>query len=210
MQGASHSSAVKRFKVTQRFGEHQADPTRSVAAFQFLPAGFTRPPEEMHRLRWMSRCASLNVASFANNAKGIGETVPGFGRFTVDRFTDGGFESLALKGTVEFAGAVSIVARRELSVADAGSFCGFQRRVDRSLRETRDAFHQAVGPGATASSVHRRRSGLQFQANHGTWEPPRPSSAPGYREPFATEYLTCRILCGGRRYPRCWNAGYCR
>jgi hypothetical protein len=49
-----------------------------------------------------------------------GNALVGIGRFAVDSFTGGGFDSLTLKGTVEFSGPVSIAARRTLSVADAG------------------------------------------------------------------------------------------
>ena len=60
---------------------------------------------------------SGNVATGVN---GVGERLGGLGRFAASRFSNGGFDSLALKGTVEFAGPVSIAARRELAVADAG------------------------------------------------------------------------------------------
>ena len=57
---------------------------------------------------------------------GIGQTVrlsdgsvaAPLGHFAVSSFTNSGFDSLALGGTVEFAGGVSIQARRELSIAD--------------------------------------------------------------------------------------------
>ncbi|MHA3774150.1 filamentous hemagglutinin family protein [Verrucomicrobiota bacterium sgz303538] len=51
---------------------------------------------------------------------GSGDVLPGLGHFSVDQFNAGGFDSLALKGTVQFAGAVTINARRELTVADGG------------------------------------------------------------------------------------------
>ena len=51
---------------------------------------------------------------------GVGQAQPGVGQFAASRFSAGGFDSLALKGTVQFSGSVSIAARRELSVADAG------------------------------------------------------------------------------------------
>jgi filamentous hemagglutinin family protein len=56
----------------------------------------------------------------APGANGIGGMLPGFGQFTAGRFAAGGFDSLALKGTVEFTGPVSITARRELLVANGG------------------------------------------------------------------------------------------
>lgn len=49
-----------------------------------------------------------------------GSVLQGFGRFAVNSFERGGFDSLNLKGTVEFVGPVSINARRTLSVADGG------------------------------------------------------------------------------------------
>lgn len=56
----------------------------------------------------------------AKGAKSVGEALNGFGQFAAAHFASGGFDSLALKGTVEFAGPVSIQARRELTVADSG------------------------------------------------------------------------------------------
>lgn len=44
----------------------------------------------------------------------------GFGHFAVDAFARGGFDSLTLRGTVEFSGPVSVEARRTLTVADGG------------------------------------------------------------------------------------------
>ena len=52
--------------------------------------------------------------------EGVGKGLPGFGRFAAEQFAAGGFDSLALKGTVSFAGPVTIQAQRELAVADAG------------------------------------------------------------------------------------------
>ena len=56
----------------------------------------------------------------AGSQGGIGTQLAGFGQFAAAHFADGGFDALTLKGTVEFLGPVSIAARRELSVADAG------------------------------------------------------------------------------------------
>lgn len=49
-----------------------------------------------------------------------GGALEGFGRFSADRFAEGGFDALTLKGTVEFRGNVSISARRTLNIADGG------------------------------------------------------------------------------------------
>jgi len=64
----------------------------------------------------------------AAGATAVGRQVPvgdgDRGRFTVDRFSAGGFDSLKLSGTqagaVGFIGDVSIIARRALSVAEGG------------------------------------------------------------------------------------------
>ena len=53
-------------------------------------------------------------------ASGIGAPAAGGGRFAVDSFSDGGFDSLSLGGVVSFQGKVSITARRELSVGSGG------------------------------------------------------------------------------------------
>ncbi|MFZ4774971.1 MAG: filamentous hemagglutinin family protein [Terrimicrobiaceae bacterium] len=53
--------------------------------------------------------------------RGPGDTpLIGRGYFTADQFQTGGFDSLELKGSVEFVGPVKIAARRELHVASAG------------------------------------------------------------------------------------------
>lgn len=56
----------------------------------------------------------------SRGVKGVGKVLPGFGQFAAEQFVAGGFDSLALKGTVSFVGPVTIQAQRELSVADAG------------------------------------------------------------------------------------------
>ena len=48
------------------------------------------------------------------------KAIAGRGYFAVDQFEAGGFDSLALRGTVAFSGPVTIGAPRELSVADNG------------------------------------------------------------------------------------------
>ena len=49
-----------------------------------------------------------------------GNPIMGIGHFTVGSFTSGDFDSLTLKGTVLFKSAVSIEARRNLTVASGG------------------------------------------------------------------------------------------
>ncbi len=49
-----------------------------------------------------------------------GRAIAGQGYFSVDQFQAGGFDALSLGGTVQFRGAVTIDARRELRVADGG------------------------------------------------------------------------------------------
>ncbi len=63
-----------------------------------------------------------NTTPLALSSQPIGHalSLAGLGYFGVDRFSAGGFDSLTLRGTVDFSGPVSIQARRELSVADAG------------------------------------------------------------------------------------------
>lgn len=56
----------------------------------------------------------------AQGVSGVGQVLPGLGYFSASRFAAGGFDALALKGTVQFTGPVDIGARRELSVADGG------------------------------------------------------------------------------------------
>jgi filamentous hemagglutinin family protein len=51
---------------------------------------------------------------------GNGQTIDGMGFFSAERFLAGGFDALALKGTVQFNGPVSITAKRSLSLADGG------------------------------------------------------------------------------------------
>ena len=51
---------------------------------------------------------------------GSGVLYPAAGYFAVDSFQNGGFDSLTLKGTVGFVGAVDITARGALDVASNG------------------------------------------------------------------------------------------
>ncbi len=51
---------------------------------------------------------------------GNGNKLDAFGRFTADRFEEGGFESLTLDGTVEFRGDVRLDAGRRITVASGG------------------------------------------------------------------------------------------
>lgn len=60
----------------------------------------------------------ISVGRAVRSAKGA--FLDGFGRFTANAFAAGGFDSLTLRGTVEFAGSVEISARRTLTVADQG------------------------------------------------------------------------------------------
>ncbi|WP_345714444.1 filamentous hemagglutinin family protein [Luteolibacter yonseiensis] len=67
----------------------------------------------------------LNIdPDLPDNSSAIGLTVsPGRlsrGYFSVDSFTNGGFDSLALDGVVEFKGKVDIAARGQISVANGG------------------------------------------------------------------------------------------
>ena len=49
-----------------------------------------------------------------------GQSIPGLGYFSADRFQAGGFDSLTLGGTVQFSGPVAISANRMITVASAG------------------------------------------------------------------------------------------
>ena len=53
-----------------------------------------------------------------------GAALFGMGYFAADRFAEGGFDSLALRGTVKFTGAVTLNAMRTLAVADGGVIFG--------------------------------------------------------------------------------------
>lgn len=67
-------------------------------------------------------------ATLGATAPAIGQTprgtdgapIAGHGYFSVDYFTAGGFGSLALKGTVQFDGAVTLTASKSLAIASAG------------------------------------------------------------------------------------------
>ncbi|MFA7233442.1 MAG: filamentous hemagglutinin family protein [Terrimicrobiaceae bacterium] len=62
-----------------------------------------------------------SAAAIGRAVRGPGDTVLiSRGYFAADQFLAGGFDSLELNGSVEFAGPVEIAARRELYVAGAG------------------------------------------------------------------------------------------
>ena len=81
----------------------------------YQPGGGSEPTPLDVTLRVVQ---SGNVAPMS--AGGVGKTLSGLGEFAASRFSAGGFDSLSLGGTVQFSGPVTIVARRELSIADAG------------------------------------------------------------------------------------------
>ncbi|MDB6171440.1 MAG: hypothetical protein JWL59_751 [Chthoniobacteraceae bacterium] len=76
--------------------------------------------------------AGVNIPSAFADGTAIGKSVldasgnaiAGLGHFSANTFMNGGFDSLTLRGTVQFSGPVSISARSRLSVADSGVMLG--------------------------------------------------------------------------------------
>ena len=58
--------------------------------------------------------------SLLGGSAGIGSEIGSAGRFVVDSFSSGGFDSLELGGVVSFSGPVNIGARGEVSLANSG------------------------------------------------------------------------------------------
>ncbi len=60
-------------------------------------------------------------SAIGNTVRGAnGAALAGQGYFAADSFTRGGFDTLTLKGTVQFSGAVALAAPRSLTVATSG------------------------------------------------------------------------------------------
>ena len=94
----------------------------TVSSDIFLPVGALRQPTDV-TLHVTQSGPTLPPGFVKINGAAIGlgvHGVAGRGYFAADTFSRGGFDSLTLRGTVEFSGPVSIEARRNLSVADAG------------------------------------------------------------------------------------------
>jgi len=63
----------------------------------------------------------LLAAAIGNHVQAAnGETLPAMGYVAADSFNAGGFESVALKGSVRFSGPVALTSRGSLAVADGG------------------------------------------------------------------------------------------
>ncbi len=84
-----------------------------------------------------------------------GAALPGLGYFAANRFSEGGFDALTLQGTVQFSGAVTIEARRSLSVAEARGVDGGVIYADAAVRLSAPyvalgkAFQTPLGPQQT-------------------------------------------------------------
>ena len=96
--------------------------TLTVSSDRFFPVGTVKKPTDVTlRVTQSGPTLPAAFAKLGGSAIGLGvEGVASHGYFAADTFSRGGFDSLTLRGTVEFAGPVSIAARRTLSVADAG------------------------------------------------------------------------------------------
>ncbi|MDD5260535.1 MAG: filamentous hemagglutinin family protein [Methylacidiphilales bacterium] len=81
---------------------------------------------------WVAQSGLTIPKPFAPGSTGIGQLVtdtggnalPFLGHFTADSFYSGGFDSLALGGTVQFSGPVTITAKRSINVASGGFLLG--------------------------------------------------------------------------------------
>jgi len=96
----------------------------TISSGRFAPAGVELTPLDPNLV--INQSGDTIPSNFTGNAigrtvlDGNGAAVPGRGYFAVDHFLNGGFDSLTLKGTVQFSGPVTIDARRRLSIADGG------------------------------------------------------------------------------------------
>ncbi len=98
----------------------------TISSGKFQPPANTDPLAPLDVTLVVQQSGNTIPVPFAGSAVGKsvldenGAVVAGLGYFVADRFAAGGFDSLTLRGTLKFDGAVTIDASRSLSVADAG------------------------------------------------------------------------------------------
>jgi filamentous hemagglutinin family protein len=94
----------------------------TVSSGRFFTPGIVANPLDI-TLQVVSAGPQIPAGATVPGVSPIGQrvgTASGMGHFAASQFAAGGFDSLTLRGTVEFSGPLSIKARRTLSVADAG------------------------------------------------------------------------------------------
>ncbi|MGH8048428.1 MAG: hypothetical protein ACREKL_14390, partial [Chthoniobacterales bacterium] len=98
----------------------------AVSSGKFLVPGTFNTPADVSLIVTQSGWR-IPAGFVADGESGVGsvmrdgdKVVSGRGYFAIDRFSEGGFDSLALGGVVQFDGRVDINARQKLSVADGG------------------------------------------------------------------------------------------
>jgi len=97
----------------------------SISSGRFYSIDTPKPPDVLDVTLVVDQNGNLlpkaNYAGIGQFVRdGSGNAIAGLGYFSTNSFASGGFDSLALKGTVQFSGPVTLSANRALSVASAG------------------------------------------------------------------------------------------
>ena len=97
----------------------------SISSGRFYSIDTPKPPDVLDLTLVVDQDGTLlpkahyaGIGQFVRDS--AGNAVAGLGYFSANTFASGGFGSLALKGTVQFSGPVTLTADRALSVASAG------------------------------------------------------------------------------------------
>jgi len=100
-------------------GASAAGGTLTVSSGRFIPAGTAYNTAQENLVVSQSGSALTSTP-----AVGTSTSRPGMGQISVDTFSGGGFDNLALKGNVRFNGDVNINAAGSLTVASGGVISG--------------------------------------------------------------------------------------
>ena len=107
-------------------GSRAAGGSLVVSSERFVPVGFgiVLKPLDIRLTVTQSDPRFVSDASTSAIGRSVldaqGNALAGQGYFTADAFQSGGFDNLTLKGTVEFAGDVTLHARQSLTLSDNG------------------------------------------------------------------------------------------
>ena len=115
-----------------------------------------------------------------------GQPIPGYGHFSANSFQAGGFDSLTLRGIVQFSGPVTLSANRMISVADGGVIF-----ADAAVDLT--APYVALGR-AFQAPVQAAQLQTPFQAGDGSRFPFSPTYGAGNLTVEATSLIDIGVL----------------
>lgn len=142
----------------------------SISSGRFYAAGETPLPFDSNLIVTQSGPTIANQLPVGANA--IGKAVEGKagkGYFAVSSFANGGFDSLALNGVVDFQGSVNIVGRGAVQVADGGVlYADADVRISAPYVALGMAFPSPGRPDEVISPFQQGSLPFNFSPNSGT------------------------------------------